>query len=831
MAAGEHFLDVIVRQDGKVDNIGLFAIRVDSALGGITFRTDKERYQRGEEIKFDLSFEKPTPLALGVKALLRDSPNADIWSESSFAIAAGQNSISGSVTVRHMPAWAGYLDYQILKDGKVIAEGHKPLLFPKHELPVYYSYVWDGVRDWQPLTARRLRDDAGFDAVLNGGDVDGYAQLNMGFVAYCRRLGIGNDEKNGTKVSGNDAKQLADQSFSNPEVRSKLDEAFRKWVEKNHALGIQVYSLGDENYLSYDAGFTPSDETAFRLFLKERHGSIDNLNREWGASYSSFEQAEHLHPQEALSRKMYPAWMAHRAFMEKMYADLHHFHSKIVKEYDPKAIVGAEGSVPGDLEKTIQGLEFWGPYSDPVGNELLRSIGPEKLRTLWWGGYVGSHGGRSGLPMPLWAPLLTGAVNGSAWFCGYPCSEGMMTPDLDFAKYFKELLPHLMSLKNGMAQLLINAPLSNDGVAIYWSHESDSASLIATQYHTPKDSISAFIQFCYANGIQFQFLTPSALERGELADKKLLFLFGASSVNGKSRDAIQAFAERGGVVVADINPGVMNEFCRPSEGSCLEALFGVSGLKAELPPATKEIRIDQEARGRRIRFEAMGALSAPEAGIFHVNPVGKGLALLLNFNLGAAEQTASAQTPFDRFMLDLLSLADITPKAKVEGLNPAHVILRVRQAEGYAVVGLLDSTKADLNKTATLAWNRKVHVYEADKGYVGHLDQWKAEMKVPFKIYCLFEQERQPPPIKLSAATAAPGTPLALDLTPFAKDTVLRLELPGLNRPEVLVIDGKRESHELWFAYNYPPGAHRIVLTDVRTGLKSEQEFNLVVKP
>jgi len=82
-------------------------------------------------------------------------------------------------------------------------------------------------------------------------------------------------------------------------------------------------------------------------------------------------------------------------------------------------------------------------------------------------------------------------------------------------------------LKGGVAQLLISVPLKNDGVAILWSHESDSVSLIGTQFQNPKDSIGTLMQYCYAKGVQFDFVTPSMIAKDALKTYKMLFLFGA----------------------------------------------------------------------------------------------------------------------------------------------------------------------------------------------------------------------------------------------------------------------------------------------------------------
>ena len=126
------------------------------------------------------------------------------------------------------------------------------------------------------------------------------------------------------------------------------------------------------------------------------------------------------------------------------------------KEICPNARVGAEGSVPGNLEEVINGLEFWGPYSDLIMDEVLRSIGKNKIRTLWWGGYVGSHGGRGEYPIPLWRGIITGNVNGNAWFTTTrACPESIIGSDMDFAHYAKKIIPDMLNMQMGWLNYLI----------------------------------------------------------------------------------------------------------------------------------------------------------------------------------------------------------------------------------------------------------------------------------------------------------------------------------------------------------------------------------------
>jgi hypothetical protein len=843
LAPGNYFMDLIIKKGKFVDNIGEFMVKVESPLGEITFTTDKDSYKEKEAIKYELNTSFPAKDKLELRTRITDTMHGKVWQESSRPVSPGQK-FTGSITPVHVPVLAAYLDCELVSGEKVLAKSSKLLFFPKTGLPVYFTYVWDGISEKVPSTGNLLGPVAGFDAVLTSNAKACPQKLDMGVVQYCAHISLGYDDKTGcTKWNlmwnlfkpGEKAEEIYgnDQTFHNPKVRERVEAPFREWVKNYCQYGVQVYNLGDENGFSYEAGFSPSDLPAFRDFEKTRYGTIDKLNTAWGSSYLSFEQVEHLRMKDALDKKNYTAWMDHRAFIENTYADIHRFYSKIIKEYDPKAIVGAEGSGAGDLENTIRDLEFWGPYSDPLGNELVRSIGGNKLRSLWWGGYVGSHGGRTEYPLMLWTPLLTGAVNANSWFAGNTCSEGLTASGLGFAKYFKTLLPHLDALKNGVAQLLISTPLRNDGIAILWSHESDSASLIGTQFQNPKDSIGTLMQFFYAKGVQFDFVTPSMIAKDALKNYKMLFLFGASSVSDKTAESIKAFTEKGGIVVADVNPGVMDEFCHMRQESVLGTLFGVQGIKALKTPESRKLEINKGLRGQQISFSADRILSSPETDVMSAKTCGKGLALLLNFGLGAAAQSASAETPFDKFIADILALGGVKPAASLEGVNGERSVFRVRSAKDFDVVGFVASDPADLTKKAKLKWEAKRHVYEIGKGYLGEFEQWETTMDIPFKVFCLFKTKQEVPVLVLSSETAKPGTPLTIDLSKLSPNAVVRLEIlrpdgtPLRNRAEVIVNDGKKKTYEIWFAYNEVPGDYKVMMTDVRTSLKSEKTIRI----
>ena len=121
---------------------------------------------------------------------------------------------------------------------------------------------------------------------------------------------------------------MEDESFCRPEVRKLWAKGIKYQIKNLDKYNPAVFVLGDENFFSYDAGYGKSDEKGFRGFVKEKYISIDRLNHEWESSYKSFNEVKHYPLAEAKDKKIFPAWFDHRQYMEKMYADIHHFLSR-----------------------------------------------------------------------------------------------------------------------------------------------------------------------------------------------------------------------------------------------------------------------------------------------------------------------------------------------------------------------------------------------------------------------------------------------------------------------------------------------------------------------
>ncbi|MFV0416927.1 MAG: beta-galactosidase [Chthoniobacterales bacterium] len=838
--AGQYFVDARLGDKNEVTEFGVWEFEKMFSGGTFRIKTDKASYEAGEAVTASVTLENPPSENSEIIFTLEGLPDGRLWAEQRVPLSGEARKAEVTFSEVRIPVIAALAKAELRIADKPVVTTRKILYFPRRHKELFPTIFWSNIPEaLSEMFAAQINESIPDNISLNHPGTNGEksqlsALFNQRSIPYLTRIGLAAG-KNGETLSkhwlGMSKEEIqnatgGDGSFNNPAVRDFWKQNIERRMAGLPEIGPFIYTLGDENYFSYEAGYSPSDNPAFTQFLKDRYGDISSLNKAWNTSHKSFEAIGHPTPQEMRDQSLYPAWYAHRSFMEKQYADTHHFLAREIKTRDPHALVGAEGSVPGDLELTLEGLDFWGPYKDPVNDELLRSLAPEKLRTIWWG-YRGEQ-----LAYPLWRPLLKGVVNGNAWYSANiePIS-GLMSVDFSLAEFYKnDRKPHVDALNRGSAQLLISTPLRPDGIAILWSHASQSASVMEERFPSPRDSAVPLINHLYEIGLNFDILTAKMLENGALAKYKILWMPGATALSEKESQAIETFVREGGIAIADLNPGILNDSCATRPVSQLSNLFNTPSLHGKSDLVIKEVDIRQSIRDQPITFHAKKAWQSPEVPVFTVHEFGKGLAILLNFNLSSAQNTSNGK--LGEFLTELLALADIRSDIEVDGIDKKDLILRLRENDENQVLGLL-ANPDNIGKTATLRLPQSTWVYEADKGLIGNTDTIQTTLDVPFKVFNFFSGEQKSPVFSLSDKTCKAGQSVELEGANLSAHGVYRIEifgpagkvLPHFTR--VFAGQPKDEDRIIRFALNDPPGDYQITLTDTRTGLQSTQVLTL----
>jgi hypothetical protein len=349
------------------------------------------------------------------------------------------------------------------------------------------------------------------------------------------------------------------------------------------------------------------------------------------------------------------------------------------------------------------------------------------------------------------------------------------------------------------------------------------------RFFKPTDSAEALMNFCYRRGLNFDLVTSKMAESGALKRYKVLFLFGASALSQTEQKAIKDFAARGGVVIADINPGILDGYLHPLAKSTFAEFFNAPQLNWQPKLELRPVNVKARVREKYFSFAASQAFQAPETPVFRFREWGKGLAILLNFNLGTAQNTAASPQSFDSFLLKLLSLGNVKPAINVSGLSPDQLVVRVRQNKENQVIGIL-AGKENTGKIMTLHLPETGWVYEVNQGLIHHAAQLQIKMDIPFKVYCVFSHRQKPPALRINTSRISGGQSVSLETAQLDPQGIYRIDVFAPNgrilwrRTHVFMAQNPGNAGAVPFAINDLPGRYRIVLTDVRTGLQSARE-------
>jgi len=649
---------------------------------------------------------------------------------------------------------------------------------------------------------------------------------------------------------------------------TKAAEGLRERAHLSMPYAPLVYSLGDENFIPPEGGLHENEHPAFVEFLRGRYQDIGALNAAWGTKYGAFEDAQPIAKSKAAREKQYARYHDTAAFREFLYANWHHYCREVIRGVDPRGRVGAEGSVPGEMELTIKGLEFWGPYRRPEQQALLRSLAPRSLvRGNWFGGY--NHGRRDlpSLPRFLWESVLDGSTLLEV-YCSYTC-ENFYNTDLSFAYWMDTFLPELSEITDGLGQLLSASEHACDPVAIYHSqssvHYEDLSQPFGRYELAHRNTIRLLEDLSYVP----YYVTSRGVEAGVLAKQppRLLILPHAAALSDKEAAAISGFARSGGIVIADVRPGIADERCRAREQGALDGLFGVRRPEGKVSPASAEIRLaagTTSAGPLKIRTpegtisnlttdagvqlaggQALGAAGETPVGV--VRAVGQGAAVLLNFSLH--QYSALAEKDGRRPVFELLHAL-----FEGSGVRPAWQVLDAKgqpltggrvstfRRGGATFVGLLPPRPEDVEKpvAARVRAAESRYLYDLRSGkYLGRADHVKLGLKyTSATLLAALPYEVRGLELAASAKHRA-GEALAVKIRLKARGAgrdvrpVFRLNVFG---PEgrrrhyyarTLFPEGPVAECAIPFATNDPPGKWRLEARDVASGVRAAATVTL----
>ena len=400
------------------------------------------------------------------------------------------------------------------------------------------------------------------------------------------------------------------------------------------------YNLADEAGIgdlaaAWDADISPASLTAMRTWLRTQYRDLAALNQQWGTSFTDWDAVAPALTDTALRRTddNFSAWADFKAWMDVSFARAVGTGTGAVHRADPMALAALEGGqIPGwggyDYSLLAPAVDAMEIYN--VGNsvELAHAFNPKLilLRTSFGTGPRETHA--------AWWHVLHGGRGVIVW----DERDDVVGPDGTPGPRGQEIAGMVKAIRAVAPRLLASVP-APDPVAVLYSQASFRTRWLLDQRArgTPwwnRDAAREYEDNAWSASrrqvlrrlgeiaIQPRLLSSSMVEAGALRrdEIRVLILPHAIALSQTEADEILAFAQRGGTVLADTEPGLFDQHSRRLPA---RLLVGTAKLPEAMhlngnpdsPETLSALSVLLRKAGVRPRVEMRGPDGQPATGV------------------------------------------------------------------------------------------------------------------------------------------------------------------------------------------------------------------------
>jgi Beta-galactosidase len=369
-------------------------------------------------------------------------------------------------------------------------------------------------------------------------------------------------------------------SLLDPAWREKIRARLTQTVQQEKPFRPLYYSLGDENGIAdltayWDFDLSPYSVAGFRTWLRGQYGSLASLNAEWGTSYQDWNAVQPETTKQTMLRTddNFAAWNDFKAWMDTSFVDALRSGTDAIHRADPAAISGMEGvQVPGwggyDYTKLAHAVDLMEIGDDGINLAIIRSINPRIIPLTT--SFAASPADLRG----IWSNVLDGSRGLILW----DEDDSITRPDASPGPRAESYAPLFAALRGKIGRWMIDARPIHDSVAVLYSpvsfrvrwildHRPDGdawmhrSSEMELQDNAWRVALRDYVTALGRMGLHPRFITPEQLASGPPTETALI-LPHAIALSAAEANAINAFAARGGQVIADTPPGQFDEHGR-----------------------------------------------------------------------------------------------------------------------------------------------------------------------------------------------------------------------------------------------------------------------------
>ena len=765
LAAGRHYVDVILQAGGKHYDWGTVSFDLPKPDEVLSVATDQQFYTRGDNLQ--VTFETRSGKPGKRLAELFDNRGRLIAQQASGVTSPAASPSHAGLLVGNYTTNIGWARVTLLDaDGRRIIDRKQVRVnFQSLDRDFgAYEFImpWYGPPSYQPWTPtldkqfRQVGVSVMEDPARNFKLIRQVHTPGFGIYWHYRQQYL--EQKDKFLQTGDKRYLVREPDLADDAWLEKLRGIMREDMEKFKPYRPLAWYLADESSLTaygdpLDLSWSAPTLTKFRAWLQTRYTSLSLLNAEWDSNFANWDDVVPLTTAEAQAKGNYAGWMDHRTFMEEVFANALRVAAETVKQEDPGGLPSISGTqVPGPsnglnwylIDRIVDYLQ---PYSDGDQDELHRILNPSLILT----GFTGYERHGQELRHELWHRLFHGHI-GASLFWHYTA----LNADLTLTEQGRDLGETIGEFRDeGLAQLLRGAERENCGIAVHYSlfsvrgqwitdghivpHELSSGDRTSAHLHRFDQNRHAWLQALGDAGYQFDFITTEQIDAGKLADYRVLVLPDSIALSDAEADAIRKFVERGGLLLTDAETGLMDGHARWQAAGRLDDVLGVQRLLVRSAPdetspsrfrvalsgGTAELEVHTANPNLRLTTGRPGAAGGPgsEAGgasepLFLIsNHYGAGRAITLNFWMSEylRLQKTAAQDAWLALLHDYLSLAGTQPVADLRkpggGRLPCSEVEEFRKGSAKFLAILPKQDCADAGMI-TVHLTSPQHVYD-----------------------------------------------------------------------------------------------------------------------
>lgn len=323
--------------------------------------------------------------------------------------------------------------------------------------------------------------------------------------------------------------------------------------------GAMAYSTCEECYIDRQEGAWDNPEALkdYHAYLREHYGDVAKLNEIWGSAFKDFAEISPISFVEAKTSRQPTRWLEQELHKVERFNRMYELIHDAIQKGDPGARMSLD---------CIEGMDYDWPRMAKIATAYtqcpLEAFNKDRGNLVGtWTGYYLNQMEEWTMRTTPWQYLFQGGTHVTWWPASFAFTADLSEPML----CMKQAAEECRELESGPGKLLIATHKRLDPILILWSNTSYYAGILNPAEISWEAARQRFENVLRHTGLDYQAVGADFIEK-ELVygDKqRVLILPACQSISRQGVARIRAFAEAGGLVIADFPPAVVDEYLRP----------------------------------------------------------------------------------------------------------------------------------------------------------------------------------------------------------------------------------------------------------------------------